>query len=152
NLQLKDRLSKLQAAKSDTIMKPAAEFSLVDGDIIGLTQGANQVTISRGRKDKIILGMSFAVYSDASAIKPDAKTGEYPRPKATTEVISIGDASSTCRITSETKGNPVVKGDVVANAIYDPNKVYTFLVYGNFDPSGAGVPGPAGAADIRAMI
>jgi len=152
NLQLKDRLARLTAAKTDSIIKPQAEYALVDGEIIGLNQSSNQVTISRGRQDKIILGMTFSVYSDATAIKPDPNTGEYPRPKAKIEVINIGETSSTCRITEETKGNPVVRGDVVANAIYDPAKVYTFLVYGNFDANGDGIATAGEAADIRAMI
>src|SRR5262249_7074798 len=56
------------------------------------------------------------------------------------------------RITREVKGNPIVRGDVIANALYDPNKVYTFMVYGNFDPSGGGIPNQQGAEDIKAMI
>lgn len=151
-LQLRDRLAGLQKEKTHDIMKPQNEATLVDGEVIALNPGSNTVTISRGRKDKIILGMSFSVYSDATAIKIDPATGAYPRPKATVEVINVGETSSTCRITSETKGNPVVKTDVIANAIYDPSKVYTFLVYGNFDPNAAGVATPAGADDIKAMI
>lgn len=152
NLQLVDRLAKLQKEKTKDILKPQSEAALVDAEIIGLNQGANQVTISRGRQDKVFLGMPFAVYSDATAIKPDPATGEYPRPKATIEIIAVGETSSTCRITSETRGNPVVRGDVVANAIYDPSKVYTFLVYGNFDANGDGVATANETTDIRAMI
>lgn len=152
NLQLKDRLARLTAAKNRDMIKGQSEFALVDGEIIGLNQGANQVTISRGLRDKVILGMSFSVYSDATAIKPDAATGEYPRPKATIEVINIGETSSTCRITGETKGNPVVRGDVIANAIYDPSKVYTFLVYGNFDANGDGIATEGEIESVKAMI
>ncbi len=152
NSQLKEQIAKLRGEHTAQILKPSPEESLVDGTIIALNQGSNQVTISRGQNDKIFLGMTFAVYGDATAIKIDPKTGEYPRPKAKLEVVSVGDVSSTCRITEETKGNPVVRGDVIANAIYDPHKVYTFLIYGNFDPNGNGVATPAGAEDIRAMI
>ena len=151
NLQLKERVATLTRAKTDNILKPRAEAALVDGEVIGLNQSGNSVTINRGSRDKVFLGVTFSVYSDATAIKPDAN-GEYPRPKATLEVINVGDTSSTCRITSETKGNPVVRGDVIANPIYDPNKVYTFLVYGNFDANGDGFATPGETEDIRAMI
>ncbi len=151
NLALKDRIAKLQADKTKDILKPRGEQTLVDGDIIAINQTTGNVTISRGRDAKVILGMSFAVYSDATAIKLDAR-GNYPAPKATLEVINVGETSSTCRMTSEVKGNPIVRGDVIANAVYDPNKVYTFLVYGNFDPTGNGAPNPQGAEDIKAMI
>jgi hypothetical protein len=151
NLQLKERLGQLQREKTHDILKPRAEESLVDGTIIGLNQGANEVTIGRGTNDKIVLGMTFAVYSDATAIKPDA-SGNYPRPKAKLEVIRMADTSSTCRITEETRGNPVVRGDVIANAVYDPNKVYTLLVFGNFDANGDGIATPAEAEDIKTLI
>lgn len=151
NLQLKEQISKINAAQGSNLLKPKSEEALVDGEIIQVNQGLNTVTIGRGMDSKIILGMSFSVYSDATNIRPD-KNGNYPRPKATIEVISVGENSSTCRITEEVKGNPIVRGDVVANAIYDPNKVYTFLVYGNFDTNGDGVATPQEAGDIKAMI
>lgn len=151
-LALQDQLSKLRASQVGNILKPRGEQTLVDGDIIAINQASNTVTISRGRDAKVILGMPFGVYGDATAIKLDPKTNTYPAPKATLEVINIGETSSTCRITSEVKGNPIVRGDVIANAVYDPNKVYTFLVYGNFDPAGTGIATPQGASDIKAMI
>jgi hypothetical protein len=152
NLQLKDQLAKLREQNKPNLLRPTSEAALVDGSIIGLNPSGNEVTISLGAKDKVILGMSFAVYSDAAAIKPDATTGNYPAGKATIEVINIGETSSTCRVTHEIRGNPIVRGDVIANAIYDPSKVYTFLVYGNFDANGDGVATPGEADDIRAMI
>lgn len=152
NLQLVDRLSKLQTERTQDLLKPTSEAALVDGSIIGLSPGTNSVTIDRGRRDKIILGMTFVVYNDATAIRPDPTTGEYPAGKATIEVTHIGETSSTARIISEIRGNPVVRGDVIANAIYDPNKVYTFLVFGNFDANGDGQATPQEAADIAAMI
>lgn len=152
NLALQDQLSKLRSQHAGTTLKPTGEQSLVDGEIIAINQATGNVTIGRGRDAKVILGMPFAVYSDATAIKIDPRTGNYPAPKAMLEVINVGESSSTCRITSEVKGNPIVRGDVIANAVYDPNKVYTFLVYGNFDPTGGGVANPQGAADIKAMI
>lgn len=151
NLQLSERLSAFQKTKTQDILKGKPEESLVDGTIIGANPGAGEVTINRGLKDKVVLGMSFAVYADATAIKP-GPDGLYPLGKAAVEVINIGEATSTCRIIRETRGNPVVKGDVVANAIYDPGKVYTFLVYGNFDSNGDGAATPAESSDIRAMI
>lgn len=152
NLQLVDRLSKLQTERSQELLKPTSEAALVDGSVIGLNPSGGTVTIDRGRRDKIILGMTFAVYSDATAIRPDPETGEYPAGKAMVEITHIGESSSTARIINETRGNPIVRGDAVANAIYDPTKVYTFLVFGNFDARGDGQPSPEEAADIRAMI
>ncbi len=152
NLQLIDRQRALQAEKSKDILKPQSEAALVDGSVLSLDGAGNTVTIDRGRRDKVFLGMSFAVYADATQIKPDAKTGDYPRGKATIEIISVDDTSSTCRVTSEVKGNPIVKGDVIANALYDPKKVYTFLVYGNFDTNGDGRATASEIDGIKALI
>lgn len=152
NVQLLDRISKLQGEKTRDILKPLPESAHVDGQIMAINPAAQEITINRGLADKIILGMSFAVYSDATGIRPDPKTGEYPAGKATVEVINVGQSSSVCRVTSEVKGAPIVRGDVVANAIYDPNKVYTFLIDGNFDTNRDGVATPREADDIRALI
>src|SRR6185295_9832008 len=72
--------------------------------------------------------------------------------KGAIEVISVEESTATCRIIFETRGNPIVRGDVIANAIYDPTKVYTMLVFGNFDTNGDGAATPLEANDIRAMI
>ncbi len=152
NLQLKDQLAKMRQTQSGNILHPKAEESLVDGEIIAINQASNTLTISRGRADKAILGMSFAVYADGTMIRPDPKTGEYPRPKATVEVTNVGDSTSTARVTSEVKGNPIVRGDVLANAVYDPAKVYSFIVFGNFDTNGDGIATPQEAGDIKGLI
>lgn len=152
NLVFTETIRKLQGEKKSDILRPRDEFALVDGGIIGLNPAQKQVFIGLGRKDKVILGMTFNVYSDASALRPDPVTGDYPRPKAVLEVTNISDDSSVARILTETKGNPVVKGDVIANPIYDPKKSYKFVVYGNFDTNNDGAPTEAEVADVKAMI
>lgn len=152
NLRLKDELSKIRTTQSDSILRPKSEESLVDGEIIAINQASNTITISRGSADKVVLGMSFGVYPDATAIRPNPTTGAYPNPKATIEVISVGEATSTARVTSEVKGNPIVRGDVLANAVYDPAKVYSFVVFGNFDTNNDGVATPGEAGDIEALV
>jgi hypothetical protein len=151
NLQLKDQLARLRGEKRQDILTGLPEASLVDANVIAIDSSSNAVTIDRGRRDKMVLGMRFAVYTDQTAIRPNA-AGEYPPGKAVVEVINVGETSSTARVVSETRGNPIVRGDVLANAIYDPNKVYTFLVYGNFDANGDGMATPAEAEDVKARI
>lgn len=128
------------------------EYALVDGEVISVDAASRTVVISRGRNDKIVLGMSFAAYAEPTAIRPDAETGEYPAGKATIEVIKIDDRTATARILRETRGNPVVRGDVIANAVYDPRKTYKFLVYGNFDADGDGRATFEEQTNIRARI
>jgi hypothetical protein len=150
-LILEGQLNALRKNKRSDIYTGEDEASLVDGTVIGLNGSDHQAFISIGAKQKVVLGMTFAVYADKAAIRPD-KDGNYPRGKATLEVTNVGDTSSTCRITSESRGNPVVKGDVIANAVYDPNKSYKFVVFGNFDANRDGLATALERQDITAMI
>lgn len=152
NLILMSQVQTLRREKGKDILKPASEESLVDGTIAGVNPSEESVFLSLGRGDKIRVGMKFAVYSEPTAIRVDETTGEYARPKGQVEVVNVGERSSTARVLWETKGNPIVRGDVIANPVYDPNKTYTFLVYGNFDANGDGRATPAEQADIVAMV
>lgn len=132
SLTLGAQVKQLRGQASQQILKPADEYALVDGQVVGVDGSGRRAFLNIGAQQKVQIGMTFAVYADASAIKPDAG-GNYPRGKATLEVINVGPASSTARVTSEIRGNPVVNGDVIANAIFDPQKVYKVVIDGNFD-------------------
>lgn len=147
-----DTIKKLQEQLRGKSFKPGDEFALVDGEVIGVDTASGQYFLSLGAKDRVTLGMTFEVYPDAGTIRPDEVTGEYPAGKATLEIIRIEDASSVARVVREKRGNPIVRGDVLANPIYDPNKVYKFLIYGNFDANRDGVYTPQEQAEIEAMI
>ncbi len=129
-----------------------SEYALVDAQVVATSAVEGTVTLSIGRKQKVVIGLPFNVYTQGSTIKVDEKTGQYPAGKATVEVIRIDEDSCIARIIREQKGNPVVKGDVVANPIYDPAKQYKFLVYGNFDPSRTGNASVFGANEVKAWI
>jgi hypothetical protein len=150
-LILENQLASLRGSRTQGVVRPDDEFALVDAEVIGVEPGTRQVFLSIGRRNNVVLGMTFAVYANAAAIRPDAD-GNYPRGKATIEVINVGETSSTARITSEVRGNPVVKGDVVANAVFDPNKKYKFVIFGNFDANRDGLATELERADIAAMI
>ncbi len=152
NLVLNETIGKYRAKSTTEILKPTDEYALVDGEIVGINPSSQEAYISLGEQDKLVLGMTFAVYSDAKSIRPDPSTGEYPRGKATLEVINIGSDSAICRVTNEIRGNPVVKGDKIANAVFDPNKTYKFMVYGTFDANGDGRHSELEAADVKAVI
>lgn len=146
------KVRELQSRLGGQSLKGNDEYALVDGQIIGLDASGANVFINRGRQDKMILGLQFEVFGDATAIRPDARTGEFNRGKATVEVIKIDEDSATARIIRNPRGNPIVKGDVIANPIYDPKKVYTFLVYGNFDFNADGRFTADEKLDIEALV
>ncbi len=150
-LVLEGQVQVLRGENRGTSLLAIPEFSLVDGEVISVNASQRTATIDRGRNSKVMLGMTFGIYSDGSAIKPNA-AGQYPTPKGVLEVIRVDQSSSTCRILRETRGNPVVRGDAIANPIYDPNKTYKMLVFGNFDTNGDGRPTPIERDGVQTQI
>ncbi|MCA9311245.1 MAG: hypothetical protein KDA21_08570 [Phycisphaerales bacterium] len=146
------QLKELRAAKANETLRAEFEGALVDAHVIGINAPANEIYIDRGRNDRVVLGMTFEVYDDAGSIRVNPETGNYPQGKSTVEVIRLSDSSSTARILRERRGNPIVNTDVLANAIYDPNKTYAFAVYGNFDTNGDGIHTRQEAQDIKGLI
>src|SRR5262249_62066820 len=61
-------------------------------------------------------------------------------------------APSSCRPQRYKNGNPIVKGDVVRNAVFHPKKTYKFLIFGNFDANNDGVATPQEASTIEALV
>ncbi|MCA9287536.1 MAG: hypothetical protein KDA05_03070 [Phycisphaerales bacterium] len=125
--------------------------TLVDGRVAAINPADREVTIDIGRRQKVVLGMTFTVFGAVTQIRPDA-SGQYPAGKATVEVIRINDTTATCRVLTERQGNPIVRGDVIANAVYDPAKTFRLVVYGNFDANGDGLNTPPERDDIADLI
>lgn len=148
----KGLIQRLQGELAGKRFAGDSEYALVDAQVIGLNSIDNTATINIGRKDKLRVGMTFEAYNDAASIRPDERTGEYPPGKASVEVVNIDDTTSTVRILREKRGNPLVRGDVLANAVYDPKKVYKFVIYGVFDFNRDGRASLEEADDWRARI
>jgi hypothetical protein len=147
----KGQLADLRKQKSGEMFRSDDESTLVDGSVLSTNPADHQAFISIGSRQKVVLGMTFNVYSSKTAIQPN-KDGAYPAGKALIEVVSVGENSATCRVVSEVRGNPVVKGDVIANPLYDPNKSYKFVVFGNFDANRDGIATGNERDDISTMI
>ena len=123
----------------------------MDGEVAAVEPGGDLVVITLGSKDKLVIGMVFSVYGNASSIRPTA-SGEYLPGKAVIEVIGINETSARCRVINASRGNPVVIGDVIANPVYDPSKVYNFVVFGNFDVDNDGIATPYERDALVAII
>ncbi|MGD1914690.1 MAG: hypothetical protein ACFCBV_00680 [Phycisphaerales bacterium] len=132
-----EQLREFRGLGRSTGVRPRPEESLVDGVVVAVNERDRQVTINLGSRDKVTLGMTFAAYSDAQEIAP-GPDGNYPSGKANLEIIQVREDRSVARINGSVAGRPLLQGDVVANAVYDPNKVYKFVVYGFFDADGDG--------------
>ena len=150
-LILEDQLRSLRGEQREQRLGAKPEESHVDGSIIAVNSTDNLVYIDRGSDDRLVIGLTFEVYDAGASIRPDSR-GEYPRGKATVEVVSIDPGSSAARILRSITGNPIVSGDTIVNPVYDPNKEYTFAVYGNFDANDDGAATAQETQTIKAII
>ena len=117
-----------------------------DGKILTAVPGDPVVYINLGRKDSLVLGLQFAVYSAETGIPPDG------RGKAAIEVVSINESSAECRILGVARHQVILEGDLIANPVYDPAEPPAFVVIGEFDLDHDGSPDAGGTGAIEALI
>ncbi len=151
NQILEGQLSSFREQAQSDLVKPEDEAARVDARVVSVSPAENLIFIDRARADRLVLGMTFEVYDSAASIRPD-KDGNYPRGKASLEIVRIGNDSSAARVIREIRGNPIVPGDVLANAIYDPHKIYNFVVAGDFDLNRDGAVSEAERSEVTAII
>ncbi len=118
----------------------------VDGKIIRALPGDQFVYVDLGAKDRVTLGMTFAVYNAGEGIPTSGKG------KAIVEISSVYDDVSAAKIVERSRNQPVLEGDLIANAVYSRTRKHTFVVAGRFDVDNTGVATAAGADRIKAMI
>ncbi len=131
-------------------IKPApdneAEALTPDGRVLVVDDAARLVTINLGSDDKVYRGLTFSVYDNMGGIARDGK------PKAEIEVFSVDKRVSTARILSSQQRNPIATNDLVANLIWDSDKVNHFVIAGDFDLNGDGTPEYDADANIDSLI
>lgn len=152
NILLQGQVARLLGEGRVASITGIPEEALVDGLVNQVNPVDNEIVISIGRDKKAVLGMTFAIYDDSTAIRPDPATGEYASGKAVVEIINVEPTFSRARIISASEGNPIVRGDVVANAVYDPSKTYKFVVDGLFDVDRDGVVSRFERDTLEALI
>jgi hypothetical protein len=135
---MRSRVEDLQERLSAERIRAQDPSTLVDGRIIEIAGPEGEVYIDRGNRHRIVLGMTFEVYDSAASIRVDQRTGEMARGKSTIQIVRVHDDTSTARIIRSVPGRPVVRNDVIANAVYDPEYRFKFMVHGRFDLDGDG--------------
>lgn len=133
-------------------LKAPNPATLVDGRVIDVNAADGTVFINLGRLDRVPPGMTFEVYESPEAIQFDDRTGQPVRGKASIQVVRVADNTATARITRGTTSRPVVKDDVLVNAVFQPGMRYKFLVFGKFDVDGDGRPTADEAEYVRSRI
>ena len=152
NSVFRSQIEELRRKTESYRVKPQNPAELVDGRVISVPGAGGQIFVDLGRNDRVVPGMTFEVYEDAAAIRPDPRTGEYVRGKASVEIIRVGTDTSSARLTREIPGRPVVKDDVIANAVFNPDYRFKFLVHGLFDVNNDGTPSVADADYVRRRV
>jgi uncharacterized coiled-coil protein SlyX len=110
--------------------------TLPDGYVVSIMADQNLVYIDRGQHDHILRGMTFEVFDrNLGVVKDDF---DQYRGKATVEVIDVQENSAKARIVRAPQGSEIMEGDIVANAVYDPEMVFKFYVFGQFDIDNTG--------------
>jgi len=104
----------------------AAAFT-PDGQVILVDDASGIVHINLGLDDRVYRGLTFSVYDKASGVPRDGK------PKAEVEVFSVAKKTAIARVLSSEKKNPIATDDIVANLIWDRDKVNQFVITGEFD-------------------
>ena len=121
-----------------------------DGEIVTVLNDQKLVYLNRGSVHRMILGLTFQVYDRRSGVVPD-EFGDLSG-KATIEVVSLSQNSSVARIVRTKRDSSVVPGDIVANAVYDPDKIFKFYVAGDFDIDGIGRTSGDDLRRIESMV
>ena len=138
NARLESTIVELRDKIDSGRMSDVDPSMLIDGTVLEVSTG-DEVFIDRGFEDRIELGMTFEIYDSHSQLREDVN-GVIPRGKASIEVVKVGKTTSTAKITRSTSSQPIVRDNIIVNAVYDPDYEYSFLVHGEFDADGDGLP------------
>lgn len=121
---LRERISSMEPSADEF-----AALRVADGTVVQAPAGEDFVYISLGRKDSLKPGLTFEVYSHFEPIPADG------RGKASLKISHVFENTAEAKIVRRTPGDPILRGDLVANPVFDRNRRYNFVVAGDFDLS-----------------
>ncbi|NLX12554.1 MAG: hypothetical protein GXY44_02735 [Phycisphaerales bacterium] len=140
------RTLRQRMASLEPVADEFASLRKADGTIVQAPAGEDFVYISLGRKDGLKPGLTFEVYSKYQPIPADG------RGKASIKVSHVFENTAEGRITRRTPADPILRGDLVANPVFDRNRRYNFVVAGDFDLTFDGVVDDPDGRTIRQLI
>lgn len=110
------------------IVGAGGTFENPDGDITWVNQGSGVVWLSLGSADGLRRQVSFGVYD------VDENNLVQSESKGTIEITRImGEHLSEARITSDSLSDPILPGDLVYSAIWQPGQHLRFALAGFMD-------------------
>jgi len=117
-----------------------------DAKVILIDPRLKIVHLNIGSDDHVYRGLTFAVYDKNMPIPKDGQG------KAEIEIYNVEKNISAAQITRYDKSKPIVMDDIVANLIWDSDKMNVFVVSGEFDLNGDGVIDFNGDDKIKSLI
>ncbi len=125
-------LVNLRGARDEAIAKIADP----DADVATITNNGNTVYLNIGRNQKVTRGLTFSIFDADDLVKLE---GDLElEPKAVVDVFEVLDNSSTARVVQRQLGKRIDVGDAAINLAFDPNRVFRFFVFGDFDIDNTG--------------
>lgn len=105
-------------------------FDHADGQVIRAAAGLRTVFIDIGSADGLTSNRTFTVYDQSVTDFENAPT------KAKIEVVRVGTFRSEARITSDSPTDPILSGDHILTATWDPGFTVKLALAGRFDLDG----------------
>ncbi len=143
-----DRVAYIQEKLQAIVPPPDSEITAFrpDGKIILLDERERIVSLNIGSNDRVYRGLTFSVYDKNVPIPRDGKG------KAEIEVFNVTENISTAKIVRSEKRKPILLNDIIANLIWDSEKINVFVVAGDFDLDGDGRVDSEAAYKIKILI
>ncbi|HUS92456.1 MAG TPA: hypothetical protein VM695_11435 [Phycisphaerae bacterium] len=141
----KKKYDKLSKEKLGTPIDTDKIVRRPDGKIVRILADESLVYINIGSKDRVTEDLRLTVYPYTGI--PESGAG-----KAVLEVVNVDENVSECRVLQQSKDDPIVPGDLVANLVFDALRTYGFVVEGAFDLAGAGEATMAGNKAIKELV
>ena len=137
----KEKLSKIEPGPDREVLAYEP-----DGQIILIDDQAQVVHLNIGIDDHVYQGLTLTVYDRGTSIPEDGKG------KAEIEVFNVAKTYSAARITQSELKKPILQGDIVANLIWDTDRINVFVIAGDFDLDNDRVIDYNGADKIKTLI
>lgn len=144
-LDLERKIRELEDKKTPGHIKTDQVADRSDGKVRSVIQDEGLVYLGIGSKDRVTEGLRFTVFP-YTGVTP---TGQG---KGVVEVYNVSANVCEARIIRQSKEDPIIAGDLVANLVYDALRDYRFVVEGNFDLNDTGEATPAGNKAVKELI
>ncbi|MEM6460190.1 MAG: hypothetical protein AAF710_12450 [Planctomycetota bacterium] len=142
--ELRDTVESLRGVTPESVA-----VTLADATVVAQIPEQNKVYFNLGRNQNLRLGMPFQVYDPDDLVKIEDPEAEG---KAVVEVINLDAETAVGRVVSRKPRAVVNNGDTLVNVVYDPNRVLSFHVFGQYDLDADGDLDDNGADRVESLV